>query len=110
MIGETIRVLTLNLWGEQPPLQRRLEVVIVRRVSKLRLLAVFPRVYRGSHVGHPAIEVRSAAALRATFDAPQRINADGEAAGRTGTSPLAVGVEPRALAVVRAPGAGGNQH
>ena len=25
---ETLRVLTLNLWGEQPPLERRLEVVI----------------------------------------------------------------------------------
>ena len=88
----------------------RLEVVIVRRISKLRLLTVFARVYRGAHIGHPAIELRSASDLVATFAAPQLINADGEAAGRTGAAALPVGVEPRALAVVRAPSPGPVQH
>jgi diacylglycerol kinase (ATP) len=81
----------------------QLDVVIVRRISKLRLLAVFPRVYRGAHLGHPAIDVRRVSALAATFAEPQLINADGEAAGRTEATPLEVGIEPRALAVVRAP-------
>jgi diacylglycerol kinase (ATP) len=92
------------------PADGRLEVVIVRRISKLRLLAIFPRVYRGAHIGHPAIEVRSAVSLVASFGAPQLINADGEAAGRTGEAPLAVGIEPRALAVVRAPRDGPPEH
>jgi diacylglycerol kinase (ATP) len=83
----------------------RLEVVIVRRISKLRLLSVFPKVYRGAHIGHPAIEIRSAASVAATFGSPQRINADGESAGWTGEGPLGVAVERAALAVVRAPGA-----
>ncbi|KAB2964070.1 MAG: diacylglycerol kinase family lipid kinase, partial [Thermoanaerobaculia bacterium] len=83
----------------------RLEVVIVRRVSKLRLLSVFPRVYRGAHIGHPAIEVRAARSVAVTFGSPQRINADGESAGWTGPGPLAVAVVPGALAVVRAPAA-----
>lgn len=93
----------MRIAPQADPGDGRLEIVIVRRISKLRLLTVFPRVYRGAHIGHPAIEVRSARSLRASFGAPQLINADGEAAGRTGEAPLAVGVEARALAVVRAP-------
>jgi len=81
----------------------RLEVVIVRRISKLRLLSVFPKVYRGAHIGHPAIEICSARSVAATFGSPQRINADGESAGWTGPGALEVAVEPASLAVVRAP-------
>jgi diacylglycerol kinase (ATP) len=84
------------------PSDGRLEVVIVRRTSKLRLLGVFPRVYRGSHVGHPAVEMLSVSRASLAVSPGQLINADGESVGATGELRLEVAVEPAALAVVRA--------
>lgn len=78
-----------------------LDVLIVRRVSKLRLLAVFPRVYRGSHLGHPAIELLRVSSARLRTDSPQPINADGEGIGETAASALQIGLRLRDLAVVR---------
>src|SRR5262249_8102524 len=34
-----------------------LDLDVVRRVSKLALLRVFPKVFKGAHVNHPAISV-----------------------------------------------------
>src|SRR4029078_9829975 len=34
-----------------------LELVIVRAISKLQLLRVFPKVFKGEHVSHPAVSV-----------------------------------------------------
>ena len=33
-----------------------LDLVIVKAMSRRALLAVFPKVYSGKHVGHPAVE------------------------------------------------------
>ena len=85
------------------PADGRIEIVVVRRCSKLRLLGVFPRVYRGGHVGHPAVTLLSATSGSLEIRPAQLINADGEGLGRTGEEALAIGVEPGALAVVRAP-------
>ncbi|HLF56661.1 MAG TPA: diacylglycerol kinase family protein [Thermoanaerobaculia bacterium] len=85
------------------PADGRIEIVVVRRCSKLRLLGVFPRVYRGGHVGHPAVTLLSATRGSLEIRPAQLINADGEGLGRTGEEALAIGVEPGALAVVRAP-------
>jgi len=83
-----------------------LDVLIVRRVSKLRLLAVFPKVYRGAHLGHPAVELvrASSASLRTATSQP--INADGEGIGRTGSDAMEIGLHRRALPVIR----GGDLH
>jgi diacylglycerol kinase (ATP) len=84
------------------PADGLLDVVIVRRTGRLRLLAVFPRVYRGTHLGHPAVELRRVARLALRVTPSQRINADGEGLGETGEGALEVGVWRSALAVVRA--------
>lgn len=84
------------------PADGLLDVVLVRRTGRLRLLTVFPRVYRGTHLGHPAVELRRVARLVLRVKPPQRINADGEGLGETGEGALAVGVWRAALAVVRA--------
>ncbi len=81
-----------------------LDVVIVHRVSRARLLAVFPRVYRGSHLGHPAISTLRTSRARFGFDRPSMLYGDGE---RVAAVPCAVegglevSLDPRALAVVR---------
>jgi diacylglycerol kinase (ATP) len=89
----------------------RLEIVVVRRLAKLRLLALFPLVYRGGHLGHPAVTTLSATRAELVVRPEQGINADGESAGRTGPAEgetaggapgrLEVAVERAALAVVR---------
>ncbi len=35
-----------------------LDLFIVGRVSRAGLLAVFPKVFSGKHVGHPAVQLR----------------------------------------------------
>lgn len=41
-----------------------LEVVIAGRISRLGLLRVFPRVYAGTHISHPAVRVITARDVR----------------------------------------------
>jgi diacylglycerol kinase (ATP) len=73
-----------------------LDVLVVGPMPKAAFLRVFPRVYRGTHLGHPAVMVRRA--RRVTLDAPGIVAyADGE---RVGPLPLACAVEPGALRVL----------
>jgi diacylglycerol kinase (ATP) len=73
-----------------------LDVLVVGPMPKAAFLRVFPRVYRGTHLGHPAVMVRRA--RRVTLDAPGIVAyADGE---RVGPLPLTCAVEPGALRVL----------
>ena len=72
-----------------------LDVFIVHPLSRAGLLAVFPKVFRGEHVDHPAVEfVRGS---RITIAADDIVAyADGE---RIGPLPIDVEVVPGALSV-----------
>jgi diacylglycerol kinase (ATP) len=72
-----------------------LDVFIVHPLSRIGLLRVFPKVFAGEHVDHPAVEfVR---AERVAIDADDIVAyADGE---RIGTLPIDVAVVPGALSV-----------
>ncbi|MBB2913727.1 diacylglycerol kinase (ATP) [Streptosporangium becharense] len=73
-----------------------LDVMILGAVPKTEFLRTFPRVYRGSHVGHPAVTVRRA--RRVGIRAPDVIAyADGE---RVGPAPLTCEIVPGALSVI----------
>ncbi len=81
-----------------------LDVIIVRRISRARLLAVFPRVYSGKHLSHPAIETLRSRSVRLGFDRPSMLYGDGEAitpVPREEEGGLEVRLDPGALAVVR---------
>ncbi len=70
-----------------------LSVTFLGRVSKLTFLKVFPRVFNGTHISHPA--VREISGRRITLDAPDQIAyGDGE---RIGPLPVTVQVHPGAL-------------
>jgi diacylglycerol kinase (ATP) len=57
------------------------DITVVGEVSRSTLLRVFPRVYRGTHLGHPAVSVFRAAKVE--LDAPGVTGyADGEPLGR----------------------------
>ena len=73
-----------------------LDLFIVSRVSRTGLLAVFPKVFSGRHVDHPAVQLRR---VRRVELAASNIvaYADGE---RIGSLPLTIEVVPRAVCVL----------
>lgn len=73
----------------------QLEVFVLRNVSRLELLgSLLPAVYRGAHVGHPAVEHWSGRMVRVEAAEPIRVEMDGEPVGTTDIQARAV---PRAL-------------
>ena len=77
-----------------------LDVVVIKPVSKVELVRVFPRLFNGTHVTHPQYEHHRVS--RVSVAAPGiAAYADGE---RLGLLPLTVEVAPRALRVFVAPG------
>ncbi len=78
-----------------------LDLVIVRELSRLRLLAVFPRVYRGTHVDHPEIQIVRTRRAEITLDREMTLYGGGEpVATHTAGQPYVVEVMPGALPVV----------
>jgi diacylglycerol kinase (ATP) len=55
-----------------------LDVVLVRKVSKPTLLRVFPTVYRGTHLAHPAVESFRTRGVVVGLDREMRVLGDGE--------------------------------
>ncbi|HET9299992.1 MAG TPA: diacylglycerol kinase family protein [Candidatus Polarisedimenticolaceae bacterium] len=77
-----------------------LDLVLVREVGKLELLRVFPRVYRGAHVDHPAVSVARAREARVIADRPLVPWGDGEPLHEVPAREITFRVVPRALRVV----------
>jgi diacylglycerol kinase (ATP) len=72
-----------------------LDLFVVHAMSRLELLKVFPKVYTGGHVSHPAVEfVRAKSVKLSSGNMP--LYSDGEARGH---SPLTATVVPGALSV-----------
>lgn len=73
-----------------------LDVVIIKPISKLALVRTYPRLFRGTHVTHPAYEHHRVRSV--TVAAPGIVSyADGE---RFGALPLTVECAPGALTVL----------
>jgi diacylglycerol kinase (ATP) len=70
------------------------DVMVLHPVSKFELLRVFPKVFQGKHVNHPAVEFIRLAKL--TLESDALAYADGE---RIGTLPINIEIVPRALKV-----------
>lgn len=82
-----------------------LDVVIVERLSRMRLLARFPSLYRGTHLRYPEVRhhrgVRIEAILRGDDYAP--LDVDGEAVGELS---IEVEVLPKAIGIFGLPASG----
>ncbi len=73
-----------------------LDLIWVHALSRRALLALFPRIYTGSHLSHPAVEMRRV--RTATLDAPGQIAfADGE---RVGPLPVEVRAVPDGVRLI----------
>ena len=55
-----------------------LDLVIVKEVSRRALLAVFPKVYNGRHVGHPAVLMVRTRRMEVTVDRSMTLYGGGE--------------------------------
>ena len=72
-----------------------LDLLILKPVSKLELLKVFPKVFSGAHVSHPAVEIHRAKSV--FLSATTLAYADGEFIDQL---PIRVEVIPNALQLV----------
>ncbi|HEU5316735.1 MAG TPA: diacylglycerol kinase family protein [Chloroflexota bacterium] len=72
----------------------QLDVVTVGPISRLELARVFPRIFDGSHVTHPAVRTYRASRVRLEPARPGPLLLDGDV---TGTTPVEVQVLPAAV-------------
>ena len=68
------------------------DVMVLHPVSKIEFLKVFPRVFKGTHVTHPAVEIVRSTFVKISADAIAY--ADGE---RIGPLPISAQCIPRAM-------------
>jgi len=68
-----------------------LDVVILNRVTRRRLLRLLPTIFSGTHVDAPEIEVFSGRDISVESDVPLALTPDGETFGHT---PIKVSVHP----------------
>jgi diacylglycerol kinase (ATP) len=73
-----------------------LDVLVVHRIGTGEFLRVFPKVFSGRHVGHPAVEIRRARRVRLEAEGISA-QADGE---RFGALPLDLECVPGAVQVI----------
>jgi diacylglycerol kinase (ATP) len=74
-----------------------LDACLVREVSRLKLLRLFPLAYRGGHTRFPEVEIVRTRRLRVTVDGEWPVITDGEPAGST---PATFEVVAQALSVL----------
>ena len=68
------------------------DVMVLHPVSKIEFLKVFPRVFKGTHITHPAVEIVRSANVKITAEAVAY--ADGE---RIGPLPISAQCIPKAM-------------
>jgi diacylglycerol kinase (ATP) len=79
-----------------------LDVCLLRAMSKTAFVRAFPRVFRGTHVSHPAVRMARARRVKIEADRRVMVYADGE---RVGPAPAVFEVLPGALPVIVGPNA-----
>lgn len=70
------------------------DVVLIGDVSKADFVTTFPKIYRGTHVGHAKVDVLKARAVTVTPEEPLPVVLDGE---QPGSTPVSFEILPGAL-------------
>jgi diacylglycerol kinase (ATP) len=73
------------------------DVCLVKAMSRRALFGQFPRLFSGTHVRHPAVEIRRARDVEIASAREFYLYADGE---EVGPLPVRLTIEPRALPVI----------
>lgn len=74
------------------------DLLLAERMTRLQLIRVFPRIFRGTHLKNERITTEKGTSLSVETDRPLPVLIDGDIAG---TTPISVELVPRALRVVR---------
>ena len=77
----------------------QLDLFIVNKITKPELIKVFPKVFTGKHVTHPAVEILRVTEVTLISEGVP-VYADGEPAGQL---PMTVSIAPKALRVLAKP-------
>ena len=75
-----------------------LELVTIKEMSKPRLLGIVRSVYKGEHIHHPKVIIKSAPKFMITLLTPQLLETDGEVIGKV--EKVNFGVVEKALKVI----------
>ena len=73
------------------------DVLVVGNVSRFELLRFLPRMYRGTHLIHPKVQIKRATEVEILPLKPLAVEADGELLGET---PVKFKIIPKALQIV----------
>ena len=71
-----------------------IDLIIVRKVSRLKLLKLFPKVFSGKHIGDPGVDYRQVKQFSIIPEEDSQLNLDGEVLGST---PVEVQVLPNEI-------------
>jgi diacylglycerol kinase (ATP) len=74
----------------------KLDLLILNKISRFKLVKIFPRVYKGTHVTDPAVELLEATKVEIAADG-MPIYSDGEYVGQ---APFTASVVPGTLLVI----------
>jgi diacylglycerol kinase (ATP) len=86
----------MRIAPEADPEDGRLDLCLVKDISRLSLLRMFPRVFSGGHLSHPAVEYIRTSFVRVETEQPCEVFADGEYFQMT---PISIGVMPAELEI-----------
>ena len=73
-----------------------LDLVVVKRITRLRIIRIFKTIFTGAHIHEPEVSFHQARAITIESEKPRVLNVDGEILGQT---PVEVECLPRSLQV-----------
>ncbi|MCF6335595.1 MAG: diacylglycerol kinase family lipid kinase [Spirochaetales bacterium] len=71
-----------------------LDIVILNKVSRIKLLSLFPKIFKGTHILDPAVEVLHGKKISLKSITPLALTPDGETFGNT---PIEVSICPKKI-------------
>lgn len=71
-----------------------LDIVLLNNISRLNLLKVFPKIFKGKHVNDSHVETFKGKHIKIVTETPQRLTPDGEVFGST---PIEVSILPHKI-------------
>ena len=74
-----------------------IDLIIVRKVSRFKLLKLFPKVFSGNHISDPGVDYRQVKTFTILPEKNRQLNVDGEVLGST---PVKVKVLPKEIEIM----------
>ncbi len=74
-----------------------LDICVVHNISRLKLLLVFSKVFKGNHTTHPAVTMLRGKEVNISSEEPLMIHGDGEMMGQT---PIEIRVKHKIISVI----------